>query len=112
MIPMKQSEKGYIVVVANPHAFEAKVSTLIVKDATYRVEVKFGNKTIVYDPVEGRKDSMNSIDGVIKVLEHRKDIQNITQVIDDFYAAANIVSTTYLNDKFNGNGKTRKKTKA
>jgi hypothetical protein len=112
MIPMQRSEKGYIVMKATPHAFEAKVSSFVVKDATYRVEVKFGNKTIVYDPVEGRKDTMRSIDGVAKLLEHRKDIQNITQVIDDFYTAANIVSTTYLNDKFNGNGKIGKKTKA
>lgn len=99
MIPMKSPERGYIVVEANPHAFEAKISTFVVKNATYRVEVKFGNKTIIYDPVEGRKDSVRSIDGVLQILEYRKDINNLPQVIDDFCVAANLVATTYLSDR-------------
>ena len=45
MIPMKNKNAGFIVVSAEPHAFEAKIYTNVVKNAVYNVEVKFGNKT-------------------------------------------------------------------
>lgn len=98
LIPMKNQDSGFIVVKAEPHAFEAKISTTVVKNAVYMVEVKFGNKAIIFDPLDGRKDSVRTIDGVIEVLQYRKDIKNLLDVIDDFRRAANTVQTAFQND--------------
>lgn len=100
MIPMKNKNAGFIVVAAEPHAFEAKIITTVVKNAVYLVEVKFGNKTIKYDPMDGRKDSVKTIEGVVSILESRKDIKNLLQVIEDFQRSANILLTTYKNDGY------------
>lgn len=98
MIPMKNKDAGFIVVVAEPHAFEAKISSTVVKNAVYTVEVKFGNKTIIFDPLDGRKETVRTINGVISQLEYRKDIKNLLQVIEDFRKTANIVLTAFQND--------------
>lgn len=98
LIPMKNANAGYIVIKAEPHAFEARISSTVVKNAVYVVEVKFGNKTIIFDPLDGRKDSVRTIDGVIEVLQYRKDIKDLLQVIDDFQKAANCVMTAFEND--------------
>lgn len=110
LIPMKNENAGFIVVKAEPHAFEAKISSTIVKNAVYLVEIKFGNKTIIFDPLDGRKDSVRTIDGVIEVLQYRKDIKDLLQVIDDFRHAANNVMAAYESDGHYG--KYRTKTKA
>lgn len=107
MVPMKNKNTGLIVVEAEPHAFEASIETVIVKNAVYVINVKFGNKVIKFDPKDGRLDSVRTIDGAVKVLEGRKDIKNQLQVIDDFIKSANILLTTYEND---GHYVTRKKT--
>lgn len=72
----------------------------MVKNAVYNVEVKFGNKTIKYDPMDGRKDTVRTIEGVISVLENRKDIKNLLQVVEDFRRTANILLTTFKNDGY------------
>lgn len=100
MIPMKNKNAGFIVVSAEPHAFEARISTTVVKNAVYTVEIKFGNKTIKYDPMDGRKDCVRTIEGVVSVLENRKDIHNLLQVVEDFRRSANIVLTTFKNDGY------------
>ena len=89
---------GYIVVAAEPHAFDARITSTVVKNAVYLVEVKFGNKTIKYDPLDGVKDSVRTIDGVVDELSKRKDIKNLLLVIDDFCKSANIVLTAFQND--------------
>lgn len=95
---MKNEKAGYIVVAAEPHAFDAKITSTVVKNAVYLVEVKFGNKTIKYDPLDGVKDSVRTIDGVVEELSKRKDIKNLLLVIDDFCKSANIVLTAFQND--------------
>lgn len=100
MIPMRNKNAGYIVVVAEPHAFEAKISSTVVKHAVYKVEVKFGNKTVFFDPKDGKKESTRTVGGVVKYLEHRMDIRDIVQVIDQFQLAANAVLTAYKNDGY------------
>ena len=98
LIPMKNANAGYIVVKAEPHAFEARITSSVVKNAVYLVEIKFGNKTIIFDPLDGRKDSVRTIDGVIGVLQYRKDIKDLLQVIDDFKHAAKSVMTAFKKD--------------
>ena len=80
---------GYVVVSAVLATFKAEITTTVVSKAVYQVCVTFGNKTIYYDPKDGKTDSSKTIEGVLKVLKQRKDIKNIDQVIDEFLIAAN-----------------------
>ena len=89
MVPMKNEKAGYIVVAAEPHAFDAKITSTVVKNAVYLVEVKFGNKTIKYDPLDGVKDSVRTIDGVVEELSKRKDIKNLSPETLLFYFSWN-----------------------
>lgn len=109
MIPMKAPKKGYIVISAVHHDFTARISSTVVKNAVYVVEVKFGNKTIIYDPLDGRLDSVRTIDGVVEILNARKDIKNLPKVIEDFKLAAQNVLAAYENDGHYGKYKTQTK---
>ncbi len=88
MIPMTE-KNGYVVIELTPVEFKATISTTYVKKAIYRVEVKFGNKTIVFDPLDGKKDTIRTLKGCLSVLEKRVDIKDITQVVADFQESAN-----------------------
>ncbi len=99
MVPMKAANSGFVVVSASPHAFEAKVESTIIKNVVYKVEVKFGNKTILYDPKDGNHDSVRCLEKCADVLRVRKDIKDLIIVLDDFYRAAQIVLANYENDK-------------
>lgn len=88
MIPMTE-KNGYMVIEMTPVEFKATISTTYVKKAIYRVEVKFGNKTIVFDPLDGKKDTIRTLKGCLSVLEKRVDIKDITQVVADFQESAN-----------------------
>jgi len=88
MIPMTE-KNGYVVIGMTPVEFKATISTIYVKKAIYRVEVKFGNKTIVFDPLDGKKDTIRTLKGCLSVLEKRVDIKDITQVVADFQESAN-----------------------
>lgn len=108
LTPMKTSA-GYVVVKAVPHMFEAKISSTIIKNTIYLVEVKFGNKTIIFDPLDGRKDCVRTIEGVIETLQYRKDIQNLLQVIEDFRNAAYNVMKAFESDGHYGKYRVNKK---
>ena len=88
MIPMTE-KNGYVVIEMTPVEFKATISTTYVKKAIYRVEVKFGNKTIVFDPLDGKKDTIRTLKGCLSVLEKRVDIKDVTQVVADFQESAN-----------------------
>lgn len=99
IVPMYK-KKGFIVIEATPYQFKADISTCYVPKACYIVEVKFGNKTIVFDPKDGRKASTRTIAGVKALLEKRIDVQNITQVVEDFVEAATDLLKKYERDGF------------
>jgi len=80
---------GYVVVSAVLATFKAEITTTIVTNAVYQVCVTFGNKTVYYDPKDGKTESSKTIEGVLKVLKQRRDIRDIDQVIEDFLTAAN-----------------------
>ena len=109
MVRAEGNRSGYIVVKAEPHQFPARISTSIVRNAIYKITISFGNKTLVFDPMDGKKDNVRTIEGVVKLLEARKDIRNLSQVIEDFTRSANILLLSYEND---GNYVPRKKRKA
>ena len=75
---------GYVVVSATPIRFKAHVETVVIQKQTYRVQIAFGNKTIYFDPKNGKSSSSKTIDGVLNVLSERQDIDNLDSVIDNF----------------------------
>jgi hypothetical protein len=97
LIPMKEKD-GYIVIEVNPVAFRATVETTYVPKSIYKVEVRFGNKTVLFDPVDGKQESVSTISGVRGILEKRMDIKDLQQVIDDFLEHAYVLMKYYEND--------------
>ena len=75
---------GYVVVSAIPVLFKAHVETVIIPPHTYQVHVTFGNKTVYFDPKNGKSPSSKTVDGVLNVLTERKDIDNQESVIANF----------------------------
>lgn len=100
MVPMKKGKSGYVVIKAVPHAFEAVLDSCVIHNAVYWVHCKFGNKTIIFNPLDGVQDNMRTIPGCIAELESRKDIANLPGVIAEFTKMANIVLTTFENDGY------------
>ena len=95
LVPMKEC-MGFVAISAEPVKFVARINTII-DDDKYMVEVKFGHKTIVFDPTSPM-DNRRSIDGIIKTLLKRIDIKNPEQVICDFKESAEIVMAYYKAD--------------
>ena len=95
-----EGKKGFIVVSATPHTFEARIETQIIKNSVYNVTIKFGNKTIIFDPLDGEKDCVRTISGVKEILESRRDLKNQSDVIEEFLKTANIVLLSYKEDGY------------
>lgn len=83
MKPM-HSGRGYVVVSAKEKLFPAQIETFVVPKSIYKVTVKFGNKTVYFDPKDGNSSSSRTLRGVIKLLRERKDILDVELVIVDF----------------------------
>lgn len=73
---------GYVVISAAPILFTAQVDTLIVPKSIYQVTVSFGNKTVFFDPKDGKSASSRTLSGVIKLLRERDDVEDISGVIE------------------------------
>lgn len=101
LIPMSESN-GYVVIAAEPCQFKARIETSYVPKAIYVIEVKFGNKTIRFDPMDGRKESIRSLQACKEILEKRVDIQNICQVVEDFEKSAKTLLQLMENDMYRG----------
>jgi hypothetical protein len=98
IIPMKEKD-GYIAVRICPVAFQATLETIYVPKTIYRIEIKFGGKTIIFDPVDGDRNSIRTVSGVREILEKRMDIANLQQVVDEFNEAASNLMKQYEKDK-------------
>ena len=88
-LKVMRNGNGYVVVSAVLATFKAEIKITIVTKAVYQVCVVFGNKTVYYDPKDGKTENSRTVSGVLKVLKQRRDIKDIDQVIEDFMAAAN-----------------------
>lgn len=99
IVPMK-NKIGYIVIEAEPHQFRASIEISYIPKACYCVDVKFGNKTIRFDPMDGRKDSMRTLNGCRALLEKRLDIANLNEVLDEFVDAAQEIIKRFRKDGF------------
>jgi hypothetical protein len=82
---------GYVVVSATPVLFKAHIATIIVPKSIYQVNIAFGNKTIYFDPKDGKSPSSKTMEGVLEVLSARKDIEDRETVIKDFEKQAGIL---------------------
>ena len=100
LIPMTE-KNGYIVIAAEPVQFKAHIETTHVKNTIYLVEVKFGNKVFIFDPFNGRKDSIKSLPACKAVLEKRVDVQDLIQVVEDFEKAANNILSLMEMERYN-----------
>lgn len=99
LIPMTD-KNGYVVIAAEPAQFKAVVSSTYIKNNIYLVEVKFGNKTIRFDPFNGKKESVRDFSACRAVLEKRVDVKDIVQVVEDFEHAANNILRLLNKDKY------------
>lgn len=67
---------GYVAVAATRTLFEAKFESVVVPKAIYQIKITFGNKTIYFDPKDGKTPSSRTIQGVLKIIDRREDIQD------------------------------------
>lgn len=81
---MIAGKKGYVVVSAQPVLFEAVIETILVPKTIYQVCISFGNKTVYFDPKGGDSPSSRTIEGVVKELKRRKDLEDKEKVIEEF----------------------------
>lgn len=82
--PMHKGKNGYVVTAATQVLFSAAVESFIVSRKTYQVIVRFGGKTIYFDPLKGKTSSSRTKEGVLEILNKRNDIANQNGVISDF----------------------------
>lgn len=94
---------GYVVVSAEQVRFKARVETVIFPHKTYRVQITFGNKTVYFDPLNGKSPSSNTVEGVIEVLSAREDIAGREDVIGDFKKQAEVLIQQMKTDGYYGN---------
>lgn len=87
MIPMRNGD-GYVVIKAEPVVFAVKVNSTHVPRLIYRVEAKFGEKTIIFDPMEGQRASVRNMWGAVEALSKRTDVKDLPQAVEEFTAAA------------------------
>lgn len=99
LVPMAECN-GYVVIAAEPVQFKAFVSTTYIKNNIYLVEVKFGNKTIRFDPFNGRKESIKHLSACKAILEKRVDVKDLIQVVEDFEKAANNIVDLMEADRY------------
>lgn len=89
---------GFIAVEIELCLFPAVVDTIVTSNR-FKVTVKFGNKSIIYDPQYGQDDSRKTVEGALKALKERNDIRDKDQVIDAYLRSANMVCALYKDYK-------------
>lgn len=80
--PMRNGN-GYVVISAIRKHFDAQIELYVKPHKVYKVIVRFGNKVIYFDPVNGKSDSSRTLAGVLEELNTRQDIANPDSVISD-----------------------------
>lgn len=97
---MHGGKKGFVVVHAEPILFPATIETTLISKVIYRVCVTFGNKTVRFDPKDGRSPTRCTLEGALHELEGRVDIEDKEAVIEDFKAQASIVIRQLVADGY------------
>lgn len=85
---------GYVAVTASPLQYKARVEVEMT-GRTYKVYVKFGNKSITFDP-NSRDPRFNNYNNVVSSLESFKCIKNLGETIEELRNSINITSAHYV----------------
>lgn len=96
LIPMK-SDTGFIVINAKPVQFEAKIETIVRKDV-YKVIIKFGNRTITYDPTS-KLENRNDKQAIVEKLRSREDLKYANATAEEFLDCACLLQSIYKKAK-------------
>ena len=99
LIPM-HNEKGFVAISVKPKRFIAAVK-IVPEVHSYKIQVKFGNKVIEYDPYNKRDLNRSQIDGVCSILSKRPDILNKEQAIATLMEFARTAMRIYKFPKTN-----------
>ena len=100
MVPMG-IKQGYVVKSAEVSKFSAHIKTEIVPKAIYRITVKFGHKTLIFDPFDPQNSKQENAKNIEDVLASREDVYNPTYAIERFRKAANFLLKRMEDDKVN-----------
>lgn len=87
MVPMR-SGKGFVAVDAYPYEFKATVELTYVPKVVYELHVRFGNRDIIYSPVDGRHETVRKFSSFRRLLEKRVDIRDKDRVLERVDAEA------------------------
>ena len=88
VVPMKGGARGYVVMEIEPIQFEAHMEVIHVKKALYQIKVTWGNQEVLFDPKDGRRDSVKNPRMIADYLVSRVDIKDSHRLANEFYAAA------------------------
>lgn len=85
-VELKEMHKqtGYVIVSAKPTQFVALVDMYVIRGERYQVTANFGNKTVYFDPKDGGGYSSRTLEGAVRVLNARDDIQDKEYVVELF----------------------------
>ena len=86
LIPMRGKE-GFVAINATPVKFNARIETISNSDGSWRIEVKFGHKRLVYDPGATNNRHRSDLGTFLGTLSKRVDIAALPMVMDDFMEA-------------------------
>lgn len=90
--PMR-SKHGFIVIAATPIQFPATLIT-VSRKGVFMVKIKFGNKTIIYDP-SSKERRRRDIQKIADNLRNRLDLENPRETAEDFVSSACIIKRLY-----------------
>lgn len=94
LVPMTDGN-GFICLNATKMIFKAQIKSYdIPEHGFFRVEVRFGNKCISYNP-SSKEKKYNDMQSIADMLRKREDIRNPMAVADMFLDAATVALTLY-----------------
>lgn len=93
LIPMRDGKNGFIATKAEAVKFEGKIEVEL-DDNTFRVSVKFGHKTLVYDPTSSSPKNRN-IQAIAELIKSRQDLKDNFKVAEEFLDSACLVNSLY-----------------
>lgn len=99
IIPMRGKD-GFVVISAIPNQFKATIETSYIPKAVYQIRIRFGQKTILFDPKDGKKDCVRTMQGVVKELSSRVDIDQLETVIRNFEEQAAVLLRYFRKDGY------------
>ncbi|MCM1296168.1 MAG: hypothetical protein NC311_11560 [Muribaculaceae bacterium] len=92
LVPMTTKE-GFIAKTATLIRFPATMVTKC-NGRTFSIEIKFGNKTLVYDP-DSTDPRKRDIQGIAANIRGRNDMENPAEVAEEFISSACMVKRLY-----------------